>query len=322
MTQRQAQTVQKAKKPYAELNFFGKVIRDISKRPVLYIIMLPVIIYYILFCYKPMYGALIAFTDYMPGKPLLSNWVGFENFEMFFKARDFKRLIFNTINISLASIIYGFPAPIILALLMNELRSRRFTRVVQTISYMPHFISMVVICGMIHQFTASNGIITQMLYNLGLLQKPVSLLSKAQYFVPVYVISGIWQEIGYGSIIYLAALTGVSAELYEAATIDGANRWQQTIHITLPGILPTVITMLILRMGSVMNVGSEKIILLYNASIYSTSDVISSYVYRKGIQSMQYSFSTAVGIFNSLINCILLGVVNAISRKVTETSLW
>ena len=153
---------------------------------------------------------------------------------MFFKARDFNRLIFNTINISLSSILWGFPAPIILALLMNELRSRKFTRVVQTISYMPHFISMVVICGMIHQFTTSTGIITQLLLSLGMLEKPVSLLSKSQYFVPVYVISGIWQEVGYGSIIYLAALTGVSAELYEAATIDGANRWQQMLHVTLP----------------------------------------------------------------------------------------
>lgn len=284
--------------------------------------MLPVLIYYILFCYKPMYGALIAFTDYTPGKPLLSNWIGFGNFTDFFKARDFSRLLFNTINISLSTLIYGFPAPIILSLLLNELRSRKFSRVVQTISYMPHFISMVVICGIIIQFTSSKGIITQMLLSLGLIERPVALLSKARYFVPVYVISGIWQEVGYSSIIYLAALTGINMELYEAATIDGANRWQQTLRITLPGILPTIITMLILRMGSIMNVGSEKIILLYNASIYSSADVISSYVYRKGIQSNQYSFSTAVGLFNSVINCALLVLVNMISRKVTETSLW
>ena len=320
MAERSAQ--RKPLKPYAKMGFFGKAARDISKRPILYVMLLPVLVYYILFCYKPMYGALIAFTDYVPGKPLLSNWVGLENFASFFKARDFKRLIGNTINISFSTIIWGFPAPIILALLMNELRSRKFTRVVQTISYMPHFISLVVVCGMIHQFTGSNGIITQLMYHLGMLKKPIALLSKSQYFVPVYVISGIWQEVGYGSIVYLAALTGVSAELYEAATIDGANRWQQTLHVTLPGILPTVITMLILRMGSVMSVGSDKIILLYNSSIYSTSDVISSYVYRKGIQSAQYSFSTAVGLFNSVINCTMLAVVNAISRKVTETSLW
>ena len=308
--------------PYARLSFPRKVARDISKRPLLYVIMLPVLIYYILFSYKPMYGALIAFTDYTPGKPLLSNWIGFGNFADFFSARDFKRLLYNTINISISSLIYGFPAPIILALLLNELRVRKFSRVIQTISYMPHFISMVVICGMIIQFTNSKGIITQIMVSLGLLDRPVALLSKSKYFVPVYVISGIWQEVGYGSIIYLAALTGVNMELYEAATIDGANRWQQTLKITLPGILPTIITMLILRMGAIMNVGSEKIILLYNASIYSTSDVISSYVYRKGIQSAQYSFSTAVGLFNSAINCILLVLVNMISRKVTETSLW
>ncbi|MGI6671432.1 MAG: ABC transporter permease [Christensenellales bacterium] len=313
---------QKRSVPYANLSFWGKVGRDIQRRPLLYVIMLPVLAYYILFAYKPMYGALIAFTDYTPGQPLLSNWVGFQNFEDFFYARDFKRLLYNTINISLSSLLYGFPAPIVLALLLNELRSRNFSRVIQTISYMPHFISMVVICGMILQFTSSKGIITQILTSLGLIDRPFALLSKARYFVPVYVISGIWQEIGYGSIIYLAALTGVSMELYEAATIDGANRWQQTLSITLPGIMPTIITMLILRMGSIMNVGSEKIILLYNPSIYSSADVISSYVYRKGIQSAQYSFSTAVGLFNSVINCTLLVLVNVISRRVTETSLW
>lgn len=322
MTQQPQQAIARRSIPYAQLGFWRRVARDISKRPLLYVIMLPVLVYYVLFCYKPMYGALIAFTDYVPGSPLLSNWIGFDNFRDFFRARDFKRLLFNTINISLSSLLYGFPAPIILALLLNELRVRKFSRVIQTISYMPHFISLVVICGMIIQFTSSKGIITQLLVSLGALDRPVALLSKAKYFVPVYVASGIWQGVGYGSIIYLAALTGVSAELYEAATIDGANRWKQTLHITLPGILPTIITMLILRMGAVMNVGSEKIILLYNASIYSTSDVISSYVYRKGIQSSQYSFSTAVGLFNSVINCGLLVLVNMISRKVTETSLW
>ncbi len=295
---------------------------DIRKRPILYLLFVPVLIYYILFCYKPMYGALIAFTNYKPGQPLLSNWVGLQNFIDFFNARDFSRLIRNTITISLNSILWGFPAPIILALLMNELRNRKFTRTVQTISYMPHFISLVVVCGMIISFTSSSGVITQLMYRLGLLEKPVALLSKANYFVPVYVISGIWQEVGYGSIIYLAALTNVSAELYEAAKIDGAGRWKQTLYITLPGILPTIITMLILRMGSVMNVGSEKIILLYNSAIYSTSDVISSYVYRKGIQSAQYSFSTAVGLFNSVINCTLLVLVNWLSRRLTETNLW
>ncbi|HML47382.1 MAG TPA: ABC transporter permease subunit [Clostridia bacterium] len=307
---------------YKQVGFFRRVYADIRKHPMLYVIIAPVILYYLLFCYKPMYGALIAFTNYRPGSRLLSNWIGFANFRDFFHARDFKRLIENTITISLNSIFWGFPAPILLALLMNELRSRRFARVVQTISYMPHFISMVVMCGMITSFVSSSGVITQSLLALRVIPKPISLLSKAPYFVPIYVISGIWQEVGYGSIIYLAALTGVSAELYEAATIDGANRWKQTLHVTLPGILPTIITMLILRMGAVMSVGSEKIILLYNAATYSTADVISSYVYRKGIQSAQYSFSTAVGLFNSVINCAMLILVNAISRRLSETSLW
>lgn len=310
------------KLPYHQMRFWGRVFSDIKASPVLYLLMVPVIAYYVLFCYKPMYGALIAFTNYTPGNPLLSNWVGLQNFKDFFQARDFSRLIKNTINISLSSILWGFPAPIILALLMNELRSRKFARVVQTVSYMPHFVSLIVVCGMIIGFTSSRGIITQFLVTIGILDRSVSLLSKANYFVPIYVISGIWQEIGYGSIVYLAALTGVSAELYEAATIDGANRWKQTLNITLPSIMPTIITMLILRMGSAMNVGSEKIILLYNPSIYSTADVLSSYVYRKGIQTAQYSFSTAVGLFNSVINCMLLVAFNAVSRKVSETSLW
>lgn len=315
-------TSRSPRKNYDKRGYFGKILLDIQKRPMLYMLVLPVLAYYVLFHYKPMYGALIAFTEYRAGQPLLSGWVGLQNFRDFFSARDFSRLITNTLTISLTSIVWGFPAPIILALLMNELRSRRFTRTVQTITYMPHFISIIVVCGMIKSFTKSDGIITQLLVWLGAIDRPVALLSRANYFVPTYVISGIWQEVGYSSIIYLAALTGVSAELYEAATIDGANRWKQTLHITLPGILPTVITMLILRMGSVMSIGHEKIILLYNASIYSTSDVISSYVYRKGIQSAQYSFSTAVGLFNSLINCVILVIVNAISRRVSETSLW
>ena len=322
MTQQGYPTAIKRRTPYAKLGFFGKMMRDISKRPVLYLLFLPVLAYYVLFCYKPMYGALIAFTEYVPGNSFLADWQGLKHFADFFNARDFGRLIKNTVYISASTIIWGFPAPIILALLMNELRSKIFTRVIQTISYMPHFISLVVVCSMIHQFVGSSGFIPQILYKLGLMEKPVAMLGEAKYFVTIYVASGIWQEVGYGSIVYLAALAGVNAELYEAATIDGANRWQQTLHVTLPGILPTIITMLILRMGSVMSVGSDKIILLYNSSIYSVSDVISSYVYRKGIQSAQYSFSTAVGLFNSVINCLMLVVVNTISRKVAETSLW
>jgi len=210
--------------------------------------------------------------------------------------------------------------PIILALLMNEIRSNAFKRTVQTISYIPHFISMVVICGMIKTFTSDIGIITDLVVALG--GDRVSLLTKPDAFVPIYIISDIWQGVGWGSIIYLSALTNINQELYEAATIDGANRWQQTLHVTLPGIAPTIIIMLILRLGSVLSVGYEKIILLYNEITRETADVISSFVYRKGLQEMSWSYSSAVGLFNSVVNFGFIIGTNAISRRVSDTSLW
>ncbi len=294
---------------------------ELRKNWMIYLMFLPVAIYYILFAYKPMYGALIAFQNYVPAKGIMgSDWVGFKHFTDFFTNFYFWRIMKNTLIISGASIIYGFPAPIILALLMNEIRSNTFKRSVQTISYIPHFISMVVVCGMIKTFTADNGLITSMVVALG--GEKASLLTNAKAFVPIYVISSIWQEIGWGSIVYLAALTGINQELYEAASIDGANRWKQTLHVTLPGIAPTITIMLILRLGSVLNVGYEKIILLYNEMTRETADVISSFVYRKGLLEANLSYSTAVGLFNSVVNFGFIILSNAISRKVSETSLW
>ncbi len=314
----------KTYKPYYTLSFWGKFGRDVANNKSLYIMFLPVLAYYIAFHYKPMYGALIAFTDYVPGVPIWENikndWVGLKNFADFFKDRDFTRVLINTIVISITSIIFAFPAPIILALLLNELKNQVFSRVTQTISYLPHFISLVVICGMIRDFTRDTGVITQFLGLFGLEQ--VTLLSYGKYFLPIYIISGIWQEVGYGSIIYLAALTGISQELYEAARIDGANKWQQTLAVTLPGIAPTIMTMLILRLGNIMNVGFEKIMLLYNTRIYNVSEVISTLVYRKGIQEFNFSYSAAVGLFNSVINLCILLLANYISKKSTETGLW
>lgn len=287
----------------------------------LYLMMLPVIAYYIAFCYKPMYGAIIAFKDFSPGLGIWgSDWVGLENFRDFFTGADFRRTLFNTLNISILSIVFGFPAPIILALLINELNSKRYAKLVQTITYMPHFISLVVVCGLIKDFVSDTGVITSI---LGLFGVPkTNLLQEPRAFVPIYIISSIWQEIGWGSIIYLAALAGVDQELYEAAAIDGAGRLRQTISVTLPGIAPTIITMFILKLGSVMNVGFEKIILLYQPMTYETADVISSYVYRIGLVDQQYGFSTAVGLFNSVINFALILAANTISRRVNETSLW
>ena len=292
-----------------------------KKNRLLYLMFVPVALYYLLFAYKPMYGAIIAFQDYEPMKGIAgSDWVGFQPFVDFFNNYYFWRILKNTLVISVTSIVFGFPAPIILALLLNEVTGDKFRRTVQTLSYIPHFISMVVICGMIKVFTADNGIIMDLLNLFGVPRQP--LLNNASAFVPIYIVSDIWQGVGWGSIIYLAALTNIDHALYEAATIDGANRWQQTLNVTLPGIAPTIIIMLILRLGSILGVGYEKIILLYSPLTYDTADVISSFVYRKGLQEFNWSYSTAVGLFNSVVNFIFLIVANTISRKIGDTSLW
>jgi len=222
--------------------------------------------------------------------------------------------------INLYGLLFGFPAPIILALLLNELHNRVFKRIVQTISYLPHFVSLMVICGIIVNFTGRNGLINDIIAFFG--GERVNLLSRPEYFRPIYIISDIWQSVGWGSIIYLAALSSIDVEQYEAARIDGASRWQKIRHISLPGIMPTIVILLILRIGNMMNVGFEKIILLYNPGTYETADVISSYVYRKGLMEFSFSFSSAVGLFNSVINFTLLLCANWISRRVNETSLW
>lgn len=299
-----------------------KTLKKVWKQKELYLLVLPVLLYYLIFHYKSMYGLMIAFMDYSPRRGIEgSGWVGLQHFMNFFDSIYFGRLLRNTLRISIATIIFSFPAPIILALLMNELRSKRFARVTQTITYMPHFISMVVICSMIREFVKPEGFVTQILVKFFGCSGS-NLLSAPENFLPIYVISDIWQGVGWGSIVYLAALTAVDTELYEAAAIDGANRWKQTLHITIPSIMPTIIIMFIMRLGQVMSVGYEKIILLYNEGIYETADVISTYVYRMGLVDRQYSFSAAVGLFNSAINFALVILANRISKKVSDTSLW
>lgn len=308
-------------KTFPKLSYGNRLAKDFRRNKYLYLMAIPIIAYYIIFHYKPMYGAVIAFKDFSPIKGILgSPWVGFKHFYDFFIDYYFVRIVKNTIVISFSSLIFGFPAPIILALLMNELKNRTFTRAVQTITYMPHFISIVVICGLIRSFTADDGIVTYVFSLFG--AEKISMLNKSELFVPIYVISGIWQGVGWGSIIYLSALQSIDVQLYEAATIDGAGHLRQAWHITLPGIMPTIVIMLILRMGGLMSVGYEKIILLYNPAIYEASDVISSYVYRKGLLEFNWSYSSAVGLFNSVINFLMLMTANKISRKVNETSLW
>ena len=295
--------------------------RDLIKNRYIYLMAIPVVAFFIIFCYVPMYGVLMAFQNYKPQYGIWgSQWVGLKNFADFFGSYYAWRLIRNTFLINLYDVIFSFPAPIIFALLLNEVKAMKFKRTVQTITYMPYFISLVVVASIIVEFTSSRGFIVDVLSVFGFEKK--SLLGDARYFRSVFVGSNIWQGLGFNSIIYLAALSGVDQELYEAATLDGAGRWKKMWHITLPGISSTVIIMLILRIGSMMNVGFEKIILLYNPATYETADVISSFVYRKGLQEMNYGYSTAVGLFNSVINFALLVFANALSRKFSETSLW
>ncbi len=294
---------------------------DIIRNKYIYIMALPVVAYYIIFHYAPMYGAIIAFKEFNPALGIMgSPWVGFKHFKSFFEGVYFWRLVRNTLLISVYSLIWGFPAPIILALLLNEVKNKYFKRTVQTVSYLPHFISLVVVCGIIKDFTSTDGVINDIIEFLG--GERTNFLMIPEWFRPIYVGSGIWQEVGWGSIIYLAAITNIDPQLYEAATIDGASRWKQTWHITLPGIVPTIVILLILRLGGLMSVGFEKIILLYNSATMETADVISSYVYRRGLLDFDYSFSAAVGLFNSVINLILITSANRLSRKVSETSLW
>lgn len=303
-------------------NTFGTRLRkDLIQNKSLYLIALPGLIYYLVFHYIPMSGIILAFQQYRPIGGLYDNpWVGLDNFRAFFNSYYFGRLVRNTFLLSFMGIVFTFPLPIILAIMLNELRSTRLKKTIQTVSYMPHFVSTVVICGMVLDFVSDSGMITHVLRLFG--YKGNNLLMYSEYFRTIYIASDIWQQLGWNSIIYIAAIMGVDQELYEAAKIDGAGRFQQILHVTIPGILPTIVIMLILRLGSLMSIGYEKIILLYNASIYETADVISTFVYRKGILQADYSYSTAVGLFNSVINFTLLILSNALSRRLSETSLW
>lgn len=298
-----------------------RIKKDWIRNRSLYIIILPVLAFYILFHYKPMYGAIIAFKEYSPALGINdSPWVGFANFIRFFNSVYFVRLIKNTILLSVYNLILGFPAPIILALLLNEVRNKRFKSVTQTVTYLPHFISLIVVTGMLTDFSMTTGLFNDLIEMFGGERLP--LLQNPRLYRSIYVLSSIWQEVGWGSIIYLSALAGVDSQLYEAAQIDGAGKWKQMIHVTLPGIAPTIIIMFILKMGSLMNMGYEKTILLYNPSTYDTADIISSYIYRIGLLEQDWSYSTAIGLFNSVINLGLLLFTNKMSKRYSETSLW
>lgn len=295
--------------------------KDFKINKYVYLMAIPMVVYFILFHYIPMYGIVIGFKDFSPRIGIWgSPWVGLKHFKEFFDSLYFSRTVRNTALLSLYSLLWGFPASIILALLLNEIRREKFKRCIQTITYLPHFISLVVICGLIVDFTSTDGLFNAILSNFGV--EATNWLTKPEWFRTIYIGSGVWQSIGWDSIIFLAALTGIDPSLYEAAKIDGAGRWKQMLHVTLPGLMPTIVIMLILNIGGLMSVGYEKIILLYNSLTYETADVISSYVYRKGLQGGDYSFSTAVGLFESIIGFTLLIIANKLSKKITEQSLW
>ena len=295
--------------------------RDMKKHWRLYLMFIPVLAFYILFHYVPMYGISIAFTRYNIRKGLLkSTFIGFKNFTDFFKSYYFWRLLGNTLRLNISDLIFAWPTSIYFALLLNEVSNKFFKRAVQTFTYLPHFISTVVVCGIVTSFCSTYGAITNLVVAMG--GERYNLLGRKELFTPIYVIVNAWQGMGYGSIIYLAAIAGINQELYEAALIDGAGRLRQTWHVTLPGILPTIMTLLILRIGNIMSVSFEKILLLQNSLNMEVSDVISTFVYRKGLEEANYGYSTAVGLFNSVVSILFLLTANTISRKLTENSLW
>ena len=306
---------------YSRMSLGKRLLMNIKQHPWFYVMIIPAIAYFIVFHYAPMYGVIIAFQDYKPFKGIAgSAWVGFKHFTDFLTGPFFWRLLRNTLSINIGMLLFGFPLPILFALLLNEVRSVGFKRVVQTITYMPHFVSSVVVCGLMIIFCRSDGILTYVLKFIGFPES--NLLTYKQYFQGLYIGMNIWQELGWDSIIYFAALTSINVSLYEAARVDGAGRWRQMWHITLPGIAPTVVILLILRIGNLMSLGWDRIYLLYNDMVMETADVISTYVYRTGMLQVQYSYATAVGLMNSVVNIILLFSANYISRKVTDSSLW
>jgi putative aldouronate transport system permease protein len=285
-------------------------------------LLLPGILYYVIFRYVPMWGTVIAFQNFNPFAGLLkSPWVGFKHFETFFQSIYFGRLIGNTLALSMYGILFSFPIPILFALLLNEVRFPRFRSAIQSISYFPHFISTVIICGLLKVFLSpSTGFINAIIVHMG--GAPIEFLQKPQWFRFIYIASDIWQTMGWSSIIYYATLTSVDTSLYEAAEIDGANRLQKIMSISVPSLIPTITTLLLMSLGNALNVGYEKVLLLYNPATYETADVIRTYVYRTGLASMQYSFAAAVSLFNSLVGVVIVITFNTLARRLGDTSLW
>lgn len=302
-------------------NRFKAVNKSLKKDWQLYTFLILPMVYLFIFQYIPMIGNVIAVRRFVPGGSMFGeDYVGLRYFQMFMKDNTFWRVFTNTLRLGGLTLLFNFPIPIIFALLLNEIKSTKFKRFVQTASYLPHFISMVIIAGMIMELLASNGVVNQVITFFG--GDPILFMQEAKWFRTIYVGSEIWQRTGWGAILYLAALTNIDPNLYEAAAIDGAGRLKQTWHITIPGIMPTVVTLLILNIGSFMNVGFEKVFLLYNPLTYETADVISTYLYRIGLGSANFSYATAIGLTQSVIGFVLVMGANMLSRRITDRSLW
>lgn len=296
--------------------------RRMLKNYELYLFIIPAIIYFFIFCYMPMYGVQIAFRNFMPNRGIMNSpWVGMKHFIRIFRLPSFGQIIWNTLAISLYSLVVSFPVPILLALVINEIQSSKFKRIVQTVSYAPHFISTVVLVSLVEMFCHTNyGVLNKIITLFG--GETVEFLVDQKYFRSLYVLSGVWQSSGWSAIVYLSALSGIDPQLHESAMIDGASRFQRIIHINLPCILPTVSLLFILQVGGLMSVGFEKAYLMQKSVNLEVSEVLSTYVYKQGLLKAQYSFSAAVGLFNSMVNCILLIITNTISRMLGGSSLF
>lgn len=308
--------------PSQRLNKQNSFLKKFNDSKILLLMLLPTIIYFVLFHYLPMWGVLISFKDYSIFKGFLASpWVGLKYFKLFFNNPDAFRLIRNTLLLSMYSILWGFPIPIIFSIMLNEVKNSRAKKLVQTVSYMPHFISTVVLVSMVTMFLSpSTGLLNNLLESIGL--ERIYFLGKAQYFRTIYIASGIWQNLGWNSILYLTAITNIDQQLYESSVIDGADKLKQILYITIPCIAPTIITLFLLNLGSIMSVGFEKAFLLQSPAIYDTADVIQTFVYRQGIKQGNFSYASAVGLFNSAVNVIFLVISNSVSKSTSKTSLW
>ena len=299
-----------------------RLVKALKRDKFLLLMFLPIVVYYVVFSYVPMTGAIVAFKQFKPGHGIYGgDWVGLKWFIQFFKSPFAFRTVRNTVLISIYSILFGFPLPILFAICVTEIRSSKVRRVVQTVSYLPHFISTVVLVGMINNFFSMNhGLINDLIVRMG--GEPVNFLINPAWFRTLYVGSGVWQNFGFNSIIYIAAITGIDPSLYEAGKIDGITKFQEMVYITIPMISQTIVMLFIMQLGGIMSVGFEKVFLMYSPAVYETADVVSTYVYRKGIESNNYGFGSAVGLFNSVINFAFVFIANQVCRKLTDSSLW